>query len=112
MLKRRMAQVLGGFGLLTALPVQPGAVAGLTLEQRVEAQRSIEQVYWNHRIWPQENPGPKPPLSAVMPDEKLQGFWHLVRANFPGGPGTYDETSPKQVGLRDAEISASPAACP
>jgi hypothetical protein len=62
----------------------------LTLDERVAAQKAIEQVYWNHRIWPKENPGPKPPLSAVMPDaairtkvddylrmsELLGSFWH------------------------------------
>ena len=40
----------------------------LSFEQRVAAQKAIEQVYWNHRIWPKENPGPKPLLSTVMPD--------------------------------------------
>jgi hypothetical protein len=44
----------------------------LTFEDRVAAQRAIEQVYWNHRIWPKENPGPKPPLSAVMSDETIR----------------------------------------
>ena len=34
----------------------------LTLEERMEAQRAIERVYYNHRIWPKENPQPKPPL--------------------------------------------------
>ena len=44
----------------------------LTFEQRVAAQRAIEQIYWNHRIWPKENPGAKPPLSSVMPDESIR----------------------------------------
>jgi hypothetical protein len=44
----------------------------LTFEQRVEAQRAIEQVYWNHRIWPKDNPVPKPPLSAVMSDQAIR----------------------------------------
>ena len=44
----------------------------LTFEDRVKAQKAIEQVYWSHRIWPKENPGPKPPLSAVMSDETIQ----------------------------------------
>jgi hypothetical protein len=45
----------------------------LTFEQRVAAQTAIEQVYWNHRIWPTENPTPKPPLSAAMPDGVIRG---------------------------------------
>jgi hypothetical protein len=43
----------------------------LAFERRLEAQRAIEQVYWNHRLWPSTNPQPKPPLSAVMTDEAL-----------------------------------------
>jgi hypothetical protein len=49
------------------------AAAGtLTLDDRVAAQRAIEEVYWKHRIWPADNPGPKPPLSAVMSDDALR----------------------------------------
>ena len=44
----------------------------LTFEQRVTAQRAIEQVYWNHRIWPKQNPGAKPPLSAVISDAQIR----------------------------------------
>ncbi len=44
----------------------------LTLEQRFEYQRAIEQVYWNHRIWPKENQKSKPALNAVMPDSAIQ----------------------------------------
>ncbi|HEX5042137.1 MAG TPA: kelch repeat-containing protein, partial [Candidatus Polarisedimenticolaceae bacterium] len=44
----------------------------LTFEQRVEAQRAIERVYWEHRIWPVENPGSKPPLEKVLPDDALR----------------------------------------
>src|SRR5262245_16176144 len=44
----------------------------LTFEERVAAQKAIEQVYWSHRIWPADNPQPKPPLSAVMPDAAIR----------------------------------------
>jgi N-acetylneuraminic acid mutarotase len=40
------------------------------------------------------------------------GTWHLVRAVNCGGAGSYDETSGSQQGSRDAEIAASPEACP
>ena len=33
----------------------------LTFEDRVAAQRAIEEVYHHHRIWPTDNPQPKPP---------------------------------------------------
>ncbi len=74
-----------------ATPAPPAAsVRTLTFEDRVEAQRAIERVYWNHRIWPKENPEPKPPLSAVTSDDALRAkvedylgkssamelFWH------------------------------------
>jgi len=44
----------------------------LTFDERVEAQRAIEEVYWRHRIWPKENPAPKPPLSDVLSEEALR----------------------------------------
>ncbi len=44
----------------------------LSAEERVAAQRAIEEVYWRHRIWPQENPQPKPPLASVMSDGAIR----------------------------------------
>src|SRR4029079_5830294 len=44
----------------------------LTFEDRVAAQRVIEETYWRHRIWPAENPNPKPRLSEVLPDELIR----------------------------------------
>jgi hypothetical protein len=64
-----MKAVLAGLAVALALGVPtPAAARGLTLEDRVRAQKAIEQVYWDHRVWPKENPTPKPPLSAVLPD--------------------------------------------
>jgi N-acetylneuraminic acid mutarotase len=44
----------------------------LTLPERVAYQRAIEDVYWRHRIWPQERPDPKPSLDAVMSQAQLE----------------------------------------
>src|SRR5437660_4405860 len=44
----------------------------LTFAQRVVYQRAIEQVYWRHRIWPKDNPDPKPSLDAVMSQPQLE----------------------------------------
>jgi hypothetical protein len=44
----------------------------LTFAEHVAYQRAIEDVYWRHRIWPKENPGPKPPLDAVMSQAQLE----------------------------------------
>jgi hypothetical protein len=48
------------------------ALQSLTLDERVAAQRAIEEVYWRHRLWPKENPQPKPPLDEVMPESVLR----------------------------------------
>jgi hypothetical protein len=44
----------------------------LTFEERVSYQRATEDVYWRHRIWPKENPDPKPSLDAVMSQAQLE----------------------------------------
>lgn len=51
------------------IPVQPRALA---FAERVMYQRAIEDVYWRHRIWPKENPDPKPSLDAVMSQAQLE----------------------------------------
>ncbi|MBZ5640826.1 MAG: hypothetical protein LAO51_18975 [Acidobacteriia bacterium] len=39
----------------------------LTFDERVEAQRALEEVYWRHRIWPKENPERKPAFDVAVP---------------------------------------------
>ncbi len=58
--------------LLAATAIVPSHARELTFEQRVAAQRAIEDVYWRHRIWPKENPAPKPSLDAVMPESAIR----------------------------------------
>jgi hypothetical protein len=48
------------------------AAAGLSFAERVAYQRIIEDVYWRHRIWPKQNPDPKPSLDAVMSQAQLE----------------------------------------
>src|SRR6266516_890470 len=48
------------------------AAAGLTFAERVAYQRAIEDVYWRHRIWPQERSDAKPSLDAVMSQAQLE----------------------------------------
>ena len=50
-------------------PSQPRAVG---FAERVAYQQAIEDVYWRHRIWPKENPDPKPTLDAVMSQTQLE----------------------------------------
>ena len=44
----------------------------LTLADRVGYQRAIEQVYWQHRIWPNERNRPKPPLGEVTSAAQIE----------------------------------------
>src|SRR5881296_1343864 len=44
----------------------------LTFADRVAYQRAIEEVYWQHRIWPKANAGPKPPLEKVMSQAQIE----------------------------------------
>src|SRR5690349_17356342 len=43
----------------------------LSIAQRVAARTAVEQVLWNHRIWPAES-GSKPSLAAVMPASAIR----------------------------------------
>src|SRR5262245_31870063 len=68
-------------------PTQPRV---FSFAERVAHQRIIEDVYWRHRIWPKENPNPKPSLDSVMSAAQLenkvagylqdslalQNYWH------------------------------------
>src|SRR5437667_10308079 len=44
----------------------------LTFADRVTYQRAIEEVYWQHRIWPKANAGPKPPLEKIMSQAQIE----------------------------------------
>jgi N-acetylneuraminic acid mutarotase len=63
---------------LVLIPIAEGASPAdalgraLTLDQRVEAQAAVERVLWSHRTWPENNPGRKPPLAAVMPASEIR----------------------------------------
>jgi N-acetylneuraminic acid mutarotase len=43
----------------------------LTFEERVAYQYAIEEVYWRHRIWPKDNPDPKPSLDVVVSQREI-----------------------------------------
>ena len=44
----------------------------LTFDDRVVAQRAIEQVYWNRRVWSADNPTAKPRLGSVLPEAAIR----------------------------------------
>ena len=43
-----------------------------TFAERVAYQTAIEQVYWEHRIWPTENPQPKPALTQMIDQREIE----------------------------------------
>jgi Galactose oxidase, central domain len=63
-----------------AHPPQENVASGTNTHQvrtfnfadRVAYQRTIEDVYWRHRIWPKERPDPKPSLDEVMSQAQLE----------------------------------------
>src|SRR5439155_6916980 len=59
-------------GFLSSESPSKSSIRTLTFAERVEYQRAIEDVYWRHRIWPKENPDPKPPLNVVMSQAQLE----------------------------------------
>ena len=63
------AVATGGYDSTAKSPSQPRA---FSFAERVAYQRAIEDVYWRHRIWPKDNPNPKPSLDAVMFQAQLQ----------------------------------------
>ena len=51
---------------------EKASARSLNFAERVAHQYAIEEVYWHHRIWPKENPGPKPPLNAILSQREIQ----------------------------------------
>ncbi len=50
----------------------PGASPTLSLEARGACQLAVEEVLWQQRLWPAENPSAKPPLQAVLSAETIR----------------------------------------
>ena len=78
-----VAFCIGGsiFGLIAPAPSSPAQAARsdsqqkngvITFAERVAFQYAIEEVCWRHRIWPNENPGPKPGLDQVVSRTQIE----------------------------------------
>jgi len=50
----------------------PNQLRTLSFAERVKYQRAIEEIYWRHRIWPKDNPNPKPSLDAVVSQTQIE----------------------------------------
>jgi len=69
------AQSMGRWVLATSLVLAASATVQareLTLDQRVDCRRAVEEVYWRHRTWPTENPTAKPTLGEVLTEDALR----------------------------------------
>lgn len=58
--------------LTVALPTTAAENQPLSVSERLDCQRAIEEVYWRHRIWPEQNPGPKPSVDQLVSSETVQ----------------------------------------
>ncbi|MCI0618659.1 hypothetical protein L0244_37250 [bacterium] len=58
--------------LVLLIPEHSKAKEALTLENRIEAQKKIEEVYYRHRIWPNEGISPKPDFNEKISDRLIQ----------------------------------------
>lgn len=52
--------------------IRPATAAPMTLDDRIACQTAIDEVRWSNMLWPESNPTPKPPLSEVLPPEKVR----------------------------------------
>ena len=92
-----------------------GSQRTLTFAERVAYQRAIEEVYWRHRIWPKENPKPKPSLNEVMSakqiERKVEDYLRDAQAleDYWQRPITPDELQAEME--RIASIQNSPECC-
>jgi len=66
--------------LVASSPDQPpeSSCRTITLAERVAHQYAVEEVYWRHRIWPNENRKRKPSLEAIISqhqiEQKVEGY--------------------------------------
>lgn len=76
---------------------EKGSARTLTFEERVANEYAIEEIYWRHRMWPKDNPDPKPPVDAIVSQreiyQKVQAYLHKSQlvAEQRGSPITASE---------------------
>ena len=67
-----MREIAGIIVVILVAVSTPLMGIALSVEERIEAQRTIERVYYDQRIWPEENQQPKPPFETMVPEEVIQ----------------------------------------
>jgi len=58
--------------LWLAVPVAGEPAGPLTMGERIDCEQRVQEVYSRHRLWPKDNPRPKPALSEVLPESLLR----------------------------------------
>lgn len=66
-----LVSVLSTWWVPTAVAAEGEEPTPLTFSQRVACVEKVEEVYWAHRFWPESNPGPRPPLSAIVSNQQI-----------------------------------------
>src|SRR5262245_40054227 len=96
--------VLAG-AAMTSLPSVTSAQArSLTFEDRVAAQRAIEQVYWNHRLWPRGNAAPKPARAGVLTDRAIRARVAAVESQRSAAGGQVTMKAIEQDGYGSPDL--------
>src|SRR3954470_9698864 len=44
----------------------------MDIGSRTAYQKAVEEVYWQHRVWPEQNSGTKPSLDSLISSSELQ----------------------------------------
>ena len=84
------ATLLGFFSPQASLNVSQRTIS---FAERVRYQRAIEEVYWRHRIWPEERPDSKPSLDAVMSQAQTERKVEDYLRNSQGAGGLLAPTN-------------------
>lgn len=104
---KKRTMLLGAAAVLlivtAALAVPTEGARVLTLAERVAARQAVEEVTWRHRLWPRENPQPKPLPAA--PDHRGWTSTRIVLIPDSNGSSAFAMTVP---GLASALAIACP----
>ena len=93
--------------LVVLLPISTIQAEPISLDDQVACQTAIEEVRWSHTLWPEANPEPKPPLSAVLSAAEIEGrlqaieYIRFLRDKVPGYEKAQLATFGMQIGVRE-----------
>lgn len=65
----RIRHAIVALALMAGMSTQ--AASGLNIEDRVACETAIATVRWSYSLWPESNPKPKPPLSAILTEAEI-----------------------------------------